>query len=68
MVRKTVGWHYDEATDRMVQDRIVIGYAKTKAEGMKMLAEYNEHPYDAKAAKMTFSDVYDDWSKPINSI
>lgn len=63
MVRKTAGWHYDKEKDKQVQDYIIIGYARTKAEGLKMLAEYNENPYDAKAAKMTFQDVYDEWSK-----
>lgn len=63
MVRKTAGWHYDKEKDKQVQDYIIIGYARTKAEGLKMLAEYNENPYDAKAAKMTFTEVYEEWSK-----
>lgn len=63
MVRKTAGWHYDQKKDRQVQDYIIIGYAKTKAEGLRMLAEYNQNPFDSKAAKMTFSDVYEEWSK-----
>lgn len=28
-----------------------------------MLAEYNNNPFDTKAAKMTFSDVYEEWSR-----
>ena len=63
MVRKTAGWHYDKDKDKQVQDFIIIGYAKTKADGLKMLAEYNERPFDAKASRMTFSEVYDEWSK-----
>lgn len=62
-VRKTVGWHYDEAKDKQVQDMITIGYAATRAEGLQMLADYNNNPFDTKAAKMTFSDVYEEWSK-----
>ncbi len=42
---------------------ITIGYAATKAEALQMLAEYNNNPFDTKAAKMTFSDVYEEWSK-----
>ena len=42
---------------------ITIVYAATKAEALQMLAEYNNNPFDTKAAKMTFSDVYDEWSK-----
>lgn len=63
IVRKTAGYHYDAEKDRQVQDYIIIGYAKTKAEGLRMLAEYNSNPFDTKAAKMTFADVYAEWSK-----
>lgn len=42
---------------------ITIRYTATKAEGLQMLAEYNNNPFDTTAAKMTFSDVYDEWSK-----
>lgn len=62
-VRKTTGWHYDKEKDRQVQDMITVGYAATRAEGLQMLAEYNNNPFDTKAAKMTFSDVYEEWSK-----
>lgn len=62
-VRKTVGWHYDEVKDKQLQDMITIGYAATRAEGLQMLADYNNNPFDTKAAKMTFSDVYEEWSK-----
>ena len=57
IVRKTVGWHYDKGKDKQVQDMITIGYAATRAEGLQMLADYNNNPFDTKAAKMTFSDV-----------
>ena len=33
---------------------ITIGYAATKAEALQMLAEYNNNPFDTKAAKKTF--------------
>ena len=62
-VRKTIGWHYDEVKDKQVQDMITIGYAATRAEGLQMLADYNNNPFDTKAAKMTFSDVYEEWSR-----
>lgn len=42
---------------------ITIGYAATRADGLQMLADYNNNPFDTKAAKMTFSDVYEEWSK-----
>ena len=61
--RKTVGFHYDEKKDKQVQDYIIIGYAKTKAEGLKILSDYNGNPYDITLSKMTFSEVYNEWSK-----
>ena len=63
MVRKTLGWHFDKEKDRQVQDYLIIGYATTRAEGLQMLADYNNNPYDTKSAKMTFDEVYEEWSK-----
>ena len=63
MVRKTIGWHLDETKGRQIQDFQIIGYAETRAEGLRMLAEYNQNPYDVNVAKVTFSEVYERWSK-----
>ena len=62
LVRKTVGWHIDEKTDKKVQDYVVIGYASTRSEGLQMLAEYNKNPYDVSASKITFKEVFERWS------
>ena len=63
VVKKTVGWHYDEVKDKMIQDQMTIGYAATRAEGLQMLAEYNNNPFDLKASRVTFQEVYERWSK-----
>lgn len=63
MVRKTIGWEYDPVKDKQVQKYVVIGYAATKIEGMQMLAEYNQNPFDVKASKITFQEVYEQWAK-----
>ena len=63
VVMKTVGWHYDEVKDKMIQEQMTIGYAATRAEGLQMLAEYNNNPFDLKASKVTFQEVYERWSK-----
>lgn len=63
VVKKTVGWHYDEVKDKMIQDQMTIGYAATRAEGLQMLAAYNNNPFDLKASKVTFQEVYERWSK-----
>ena len=62
-VSKTVGWHVNPETGKSVQEQITIGYAATRAEGLQMLAEYNNNPFDIKASKATFQEVYERWSK-----
>lgn len=48
-VRKMVGWHVNPETGKSVQEQITIGYAATRAEGLQILAEYNNNPFDIKA-------------------
>lgn len=63
IVPKTIGWEWDEAKGKNIQKLATIGYAATKAEGIQMLAEYNNNPFDIKASKITFQEVYERWSK-----
>jgi len=63
MVRKTAGWRYDPEKDKQIQEYTIIGYAATRAEALQMLAEFNQNPFDIKAAKITFQEVYECWSK-----
>ena len=63
IVQKTIGWEWDEAKGKNIQKLIPIGYAATRAEGIQMLAEYNNNPFDIKASKITFQEVYERWSK-----
>ena len=63
MVRKTTGYRIDPVKEKKVNEYIIIGYAATKTEGLQILADYNRNPYDTKAAKMTFDEVYEEWSK-----
>lgn len=57
IVRKTVGW---DENGRQIY--AIIGYTATRDEGLKLLAEYNSHPYDIKARNVTFAEVYEKWS------
>ena len=57
MVRKTAGWRYDPEKDKQIQEYTIIGYAATRAEALQMLAEFNQNPFDIKAAKITFLNV-----------
>jgi len=40
---------------------VVLGYYKTRQEGMIALAEYNRDPYDVDLAKITMKELYDKW-------
>lgn len=62
MVRKTAGWHLDQEKEKQVQDYLIIGYAASKAEGLQMLAEFNNNPFDVRAGKITFQEIYNRWS------
>ncbi len=57
MVSKTIGWHLDETKGRQIQDFQIIGYAESRTEALRMLAEYNQNPYDVNVAKVTFSGL-----------
>ena len=46
VVRKTDGYELDPEKGTKKQKYIIIGYAPTKAEGLKMLADYNNNPFD----------------------
>lgn len=58
MVRKTIGFN-----DKHYPIYKIIGYAKSRDDGLIMLAEYNHDPYDIEARKMTFKEVYDLWEE-----
>lgn len=40
-----------------------LGYYKTRAEALKVLTDYNEHPYDIDARTATFAELYAKWTK-----
>ncbi len=53
----------DATTGKSKQLRFTIGYYATREEAMIALVDYNENPYDIKADGITFSEVYEEWSK-----
>ena len=63
MIRKTIGYEYDETTDKLKEKRIIIGYAKTRSEALQILADYNSSPFDVELAKTTFKEVFERWSE-----
>ncbi|MBD5089250.1 MAG: site-specific integrase [Clostridiales bacterium] len=41
----------------------ILGYYEKRADALQALADYNKNPYDLKASKATFQDVYEMWFK-----
>ena len=63
MARITTGWEIDTVTGKKKQKYATIGYATTKQEGMQMLADYHQNPFDTSAGRTTFQEVFEAWSK-----
>ena len=61
VVRITTGYHKDPDTGKTKQHLGIIGYAKTREEGLQMLAKYHEAPYDLNQGNPSFREVYQDW-------
>lgn len=57
-VRITTGWN-----DNGKQKFEYISYHETRPEAMIALAEFNNNPYDLKARKITFAEVFDRFTK-----
>lgn len=62
MVRITTGYEINEKTGKSTQKYAIIGYAKTREEGLQMLARYHEQPFDLEVGNLTFREIYDAWS------
>lgn len=60
VVRKTLGYYYEDGKKK--RDTVVIGYAKTREEGIQMLSDYNRNPLSGNYLDMTFEEVYSVWS------
>jgi len=60
---KTMEWVYDDDKEKLVQNRVTVGYYHTKDEAILALSNYNENPYDIKTDSITFSETYERWSE-----
>ncbi len=63
IIQVTTGWEVNETTGKQKQIKKTVGYAKTKAEGLQLLADYNNNPYDLTQKDITFQNIYDIWSE-----
>lgn len=63
IARITIGWEFDEKTEKKKQIIKTIGCFRTKKEGLQALAEYNNNPYDLSMSEVTFAEMYELWAK-----
>lgn len=63
IVRVNNGWEIDEEKGMCKPKLATLGYFESRIAGLNALAEYNQNPYDIDAAKVTFSELYEKWSK-----
>ena len=61
--RITIGWRLDPASGKLTQEYQLIGTFATRIEAETALNDFLQNPYDINAHKLTFSEVYDLWSK-----
>ena len=54
-VRKTIGW-----TDMGYPKYFVVGYTKSRKEGLELLAKYNADPWD-NSKDLTLKELHDKW-------
>ena len=58
IVRKTVGW--EDEGKQLFQ---TIGYYKNRPDALQALADYNKNPYSMEAATVTFTEMFEKWSR-----
>lgn len=56
VVMITKGW-----TDEGKQLKEIIGYTTTKKEGIELLEQYHNNPFDLQESRTTFEDIYNKW-------
>lgn len=59
----TVSWETDMETGKHKQKQKPIGYFEDRASALAALTEYNKDPYDLSTEKLTFTQVYEEWTK-----
>lgn len=61
-IRIMVERSIDVENQKEIRKYKYLGYYATRQEAIRVLAEYNEDPYDIKNAQLTFREVYEKWS------
>ena len=58
IIKKTRGWD-----DRGYPVIEIVGYAATREEGLSLLAQYNNDPWDVDKVKLTLQQLFDLWKE-----
>lgn len=58
IIKKTVGWN-----EKQHPIIVIIGYTTTREEGLELLAQYNQNPWDVDRAKITLQELFDLWQE-----
>ncbi|KJS85020.1 MAG: integrase [Peptococcaceae bacterium BICA1-8] len=58
IARKTIGWEDDGK-----QIYQTIGYYEKRQDALNALADFNQNPYSIDVATVTFSEIFEKWSK-----
>ena len=66
-VSKKVGEETNDKTLKVKSIYKTIGYCKTKAEALQMLADFNKEPYNLDKPDVTFEEVYEEWYGTVES-
>lgn len=59
----TIGFVHDENKGRYIQKRRIIGDFLTQKEALLALTEFKKNPYDIDTKRITFAEVYEQWSE-----
>lgn len=58
----TVGWKYDEKSEKVKQVKKTLGYYQTRELAADALSNYRQNPYDIDASNITFKEIFEKWS------
>nr|WP_302597637.1 tyrosine-type recombinase/integrase [uncultured Cellulosilyticum sp.] len=63
IARVTTDWIVDVENGKCKPVVSTIGYYENRKLALQALADYNQNPYDIDAANVTFTELYEKWSK-----
>ena len=62
IVRVTTGYEFNKEKDKVEQKRLIVGYARTKAEALELLNQKNQNPIKTWQLKTTYKTKNHKWN------